>query len=272
MQLDTPTALYLSQNDHQAFGILVKLIDSTHVSTKGFLDDCVSVGQLSMVQAVQKVGGINSVCRENLRWTPFVTSMRVTTYFELIRPAGIELLAGFTDTRVIYYLAQWVKSKMDRLFGGGYSGYPTYIKNQHRLALEGIEIFRTLDRDAAKILKDQANQESPNAWANVDTGITATFPNTLTTTSPTVQPSIGSPSAITAPEVIMAYEIGFDRYQSLTHQSRTQAMESVSAIFRESDSLTLQALTEWARSGVQTGLAGLVKIGLDLLEQERTMA
>ena len=66
----------------------------------------------------------------------------------------------------------------------------------------------------------------------------------------------------------MSYEIGFDRYQQITHQSRTQAMESVSTIFRESDSLTLQALTEWARSGVQTGLAGLVKIGLDILDKQ----
>jgi hypothetical protein len=270
---ETSTGKFLLENDQTAFALLTRLGANVGKRMEIFLLECIQTGQLSMMQSVRTVGGITAVCRENFKWSSFMTSLRTIIYFDLIKFLGHEALLGFTDTRVLYYLAQWVNAKMDRAFGANRANHPALVKKQHDFALEGIELFKDLDRDAAKILRDQANMENPTqrfpASAN---GEPSFIPSGFATTSPAVQPETNSPTAITNPEVIMAYEIGFDRYQQITHQSRTQAMESISAIFRESDSLTLQALTEWSREGVQTGLAGLVKIGLDLLEQERELA
>lgn len=263
-QFDTSKIAHLKL-EPEAIADLIEIQGNIRTGVRMFLNQCLIVARLGIRETVRGAGGVHAVCRVAFAWTPFVTSHRLSVYHNLIKVLSVPHIveANFTDTRVMYYCASWVKAKLERCAD----------PRQHlSLAQQAVAMFKNLDRDTAKLRKDEAIGDfSPRAISSVPIAPPANLPVGVAMSSlvsPLANPATTAPSGLTDNHVILEYERGFDRYQNITGQSRTQAMERLGEILLEADSLTIQALNEWAENGVNSGLAGLVKIALDLLEAE----
>jgi hypothetical protein len=201
---------------------------------EAMLSQAVVVLELEGRPDVERIG-VLAFCAgdEHLRWSHWTTSTRLTVGTYLTRPLGLERVLGarFSEFRVAYRAAQHAK----RLLLGRDRYTPSAA------AEAALELFKPLRRDEAEELHNRLKAENFEPVA-VDLGITA-------------------------PVVSEAFTMGFARFEAITGNSRTQALERIGGILNDFDDLTLRALDAAAVAGVHD-LAGVVRIALDLLETE----